>query len=63
MKEIEAGPTGKSVPESGEKKSKEQRLDRRPGALKGKIWIGPDFEDPLPEEILAAFRGEGRDKF
>jgi prevent-host-death family protein len=32
--------------------------DRRPGFMKGKIWVGPDFEDPLPEEILAAFRGE-----
>lgn len=35
-----------------------KRPDRRPGFLKGKIWIGPDFEDPLPEGILAAFRGE-----
>jgi prevent-host-death family protein len=35
-----------------------KRIDRRPGQLKGKIWIGPDFDDPLPEEILAAFRGE-----
>ncbi|HEX3486588.1 MAG TPA: type II toxin-antitoxin system prevent-host-death family antitoxin [Micropepsaceae bacterium] len=28
------------------------------GAMKGKIWIGPDFDDPLPDDILAAFRGE-----
>jgi prevent-host-death family protein len=35
-----------------------KRPDRRPGQMKGKIWIGPNFEDPLPEEILAAFRGE-----
>jgi prevent-host-death family protein len=28
------------------------------GSLRGKIWIGPDFDDPLPEDILAAFRGE-----
>ena len=28
------------------------------GSLKGKIWIGPDFDAPLPDEILAAFRGE-----
>jgi prevent-host-death family protein len=33
--------------------------DRRPGQMKGKIWIGPDFDDPLPEEIMKAFRGEG----
>jgi prevent-host-death family protein len=37
----------------------ERRLDRKPGFLKGKIWIGPDFDDPLPEPILKAFRGEG----
>lgn len=34
------------------------RPDRKPGFLKGKIWIGPDFDDPLPKDILAAFRGE-----
>jgi prevent-host-death family protein len=33
-------------------------LDRRPGFLKGKIRISPDFDDPLPEEVLAAFRGD-----
>ena len=32
---------------------------RKPGRLKGRIRIGPDFEDPLPEEVLAVFRGEG----
>ena len=32
---------------------------RRPGRLKGRIRIDPDFEEPLPEEILAVFRGEG----
>ncbi|HEY0511238.1 MAG TPA: type II toxin-antitoxin system prevent-host-death family antitoxin [Thermoanaerobaculia bacterium] len=31
---------------------------RRPGRLKGRIRIGPDFDEPLPDEILAAFRGE-----
>jgi prevent-host-death family protein len=35
-----------------------QREDRKPGFLKGKIWIGPNFDEPLPEEILAPFRGE-----
>lgn len=29
------------------------------GRLKGKIWIAPDFDAPLPEDILAAFEGEG----
>jgi len=32
---------------------------RRPGRLKGRIRVGPDFDEPLPGEILAAFRGEG----
>ncbi|HEX7182850.1 MAG TPA: type II toxin-antitoxin system prevent-host-death family antitoxin [Thermoanaerobaculia bacterium] len=32
---------------------------RRPGRLKGRIQIGSNFETPLPEETLAAFRGEG----
>jgi hypothetical protein len=29
------------------------------GLLKGQIEIGPDFDDPLPEEIASVFRGEG----
>lgn len=28
------------------------------GSLKGKIWIGPNFDAPLPDDVLAAFRGE-----
>ena len=37
----------------------EPRIEpRRPGLMKGKIWIADDFDDPLPEEIMAAFRGE-----
>jgi prevent-host-death family protein len=32
---------------------------RKPGRLKGRIRIGPDFDEPLPDEVLAAFRGEG----
>ena len=35
-----------------------RREPRQPGLMKGKIWIADDFDDPLPEEILAAFRGE-----
>jgi prevent-host-death family protein len=30
---------------------------RRPGLWKGKLVIHPDFDDPLPEEILVAFEG------
>lgn len=32
---------------------------RRSGRLKGRIRIGPAVEEPLPEEIQAAFHGEG----
>ena len=31
---------------------------RTPGTHKGKIRIGDDFDAPLPEEIIAPFRGE-----
>jgi prevent-host-death family protein len=52
-------PVAKLVPVNSAKKRKKV-LSRRTlsGSLKGKIWIGPDFDDPLPEDILAAFRGE-----
>jgi prevent-host-death family protein len=63
--EVEAGeeiiiaragkPVAKLVPL---KKGTKRLPSREPGFMKGKIWVGPDFEDPLPEEILAAFRGE-----
>ena len=31
---------------------------RKPGRLKGRIRVGADFDEPLPDEILAGFRGE-----
>jgi prevent-host-death family protein len=40
------------------KPKKKKRSDRRPGYLKGRIWSAPDFDDPLPDDILSAFRGE-----
>ncbi len=33
----------------------EQPVPRVPGTAKGKIEIAPDFDDPLPEEILDMF--------
>lgn len=41
------------------KAKKETFPDRTPGFMKGQIWIGPDFDDPLPEDMMKAFRGEG----
>jgi len=31
---------------------------RLPGRAQGQIWIAPDFDAPLPDEILAAFEGQ-----
>ena len=33
---------------------------RKPGRLKGRIQIGSDLDEPLPDEVLAAFLGEGK---
>ncbi|MDA2930145.1 type II toxin-antitoxin system prevent-host-death family antitoxin [Acidobacteria bacterium AH-259-O06] len=43
-------PIAKLVPITGR--------ERRPGRLKGKIRISPDFDAPLPAEIQAAFEGD-----
>jgi prevent-host-death family protein len=37
--------------------AEEQPL-RRPGGLRGQIWVADDFDDPLPPEILRGFYGE-----
>ena len=34
-----------------------QKIERRPGALKGKIRIADDFDAPLPDDVLAGFEG------
>lgn len=33
-------------------------MERVPGSAKGKIWIAPDFQAPLPDDILDAFEGK-----
>lgn len=35
-----------------------RRPERKPGFLKGRIWIGPDFDNPLSDDIQATFRDE-----
>jgi len=37
--------------------SVQERPRRQPGALRGQIWMAPDF-DILPEEVLAAMEGD-----
>jgi prevent-host-death family protein len=31
---------------------------RQFGSMKGKVWVGPEFFEPLPEEELRAWEGE-----
>ena len=31
---------------------------RRPGLLKGRIWVASDFDEPLPPELLTKFSGD-----
>ena len=35
-----------------------ERPLRRPGAWKGKVRIAKDFDAPLPDDVLAGFRGD-----
>jgi prevent-host-death family protein len=34
---------------------------RKPGGWEGKVKIGPDFDAPLPDDLLDAFEGRGED--
>ena len=36
-----------------------QTSRRRPGRAKGKIWIRPDFDAPLPDDVVEGFSGKG----
>lgn len=36
----------------------QNKSPRKPGSLKGKIWMSDDFNDELPDDILADFTGE-----
>lgn len=36
-------------------------VKRKPGRLKGKVWISPDFDAPMTEEELAAFEWSDKD--
>jgi prevent-host-death family protein len=31
------------------------REPRKPGSAKGQFWMAPDFDAPLPEDLLAEF--------
>jgi prevent-host-death family protein len=36
-------------------------VKRKPGRLKGKIWMSPDFDAPMTAEELAAFEWSEKD--
>jgi prevent-host-death family protein len=31
---------------------------RQPGGWEGKVWVAEDFDEPLPDDILASFEGK-----
>lgn len=35
----------------------EKPVRRTPGSARGKVWVAPDFNAPLPPEELDAFEG------
>jgi prevent-host-death family protein len=51
-------PVAKIVAAAKKKRKPAQAKRNLAGKLRGKIRIAPNFDDPLPEDILAAFRGE-----
>jgi len=38
-----------------------EKVKRKPGRLKGKIWMSKDFDAPMTNEELAAFEGSAND--
>ena len=34
-----------------------QSIGRLPGSAQGKLWIVPDFDEPLPDKIIDLFEG------
>ncbi len=40
---------------SADKTLSEKPRRRIPGQAKGKVWIAPDFDDPLPENVVDEF--------
>ena len=35
---------------------------RQLGGWEGKVWIADDFDDPLPDDLLGLFYGEGTEE-
>jgi prevent-host-death family protein len=41
---------------------REAPVERRPGRLRGRIWMAPDFDEPLPEDVFPGFDDDHLDK-
>lgn len=54
-------PVARLPPAADEPAVSQAQGPRSFGQLAGRIVIGDDFDDPLPEEIAKAFRGEGHE--
>ena len=39
-------------------KNVKPRFDRKPGFMKGQIWMAPDFDEPLPASLFTALSGD-----
>jgi prevent-host-death family protein len=50
-------PLVRRVPFASDCKPRSRRLPRTAGLMKGKLWIAEDLDEPLPEQIMAGFRG------
>ena len=37
----------------------EKPLRRTPGSARGEVWVAPDFNAPLPADLLDAFEAAG----
>jgi len=64
VEEVAAGDHDVVLAKAGKPVAVLTRLPRKtsrrvPGALKGKILIGDDFDAPLPVDVLASFEGNG----
>ena len=40
---------------------RKRKMPRTPGGWEGRVVIGADFDDPLPDDLLDAFEGRGGD--
>ena len=40
----------------------EEKPTRKLGTLRDKVWMAPDFDAPLPDDVRALFEGEVKEE-